>query len=77
MTVDANTITNQHPKQTIKPRLHTDQVDISDNDCADLDCDKASGKMVGCRSKVSLVRPLAGSLLEIRRSSTKQAERVY
>jgi hypothetical protein len=39
----------------------TDQADISDNDCANLDCKEASGKMVGCQSKISLVHPLAGN----------------
>ena len=61
-TVDSNTIANRRPKRTIKLRLRTDQAVISDNDCANSDCEdpKASGEMImcaglGCQSKVGLV----------------------
>lgn len=49
-------------KWTIKPRLQDDQTDMSENKCANLDCEdpRASREMVectglGCHSKVSLV----------------------
>jgi hypothetical protein len=68
-TVDANPSASRRPKRTIKPRLRADQADISDNDCANSDCEdlKASGEMImcaalGCRSKVGLVLSSRGNL---------------
>jgi hypothetical protein len=50
---------SRRPKRTIRPRLHADQAEISDNDCANSDCDdpKRPGELLkcyglGCRSKV-------------------------
>ena len=68
-TVDANPSASRRPKRIIKPRLRADQADISDNDCANSDCEdpKASGEMImcaalGCRSKVGLVLSSRGNL---------------
>jgi len=38
------------PKRTIRLRLHADQAEISDNDCANLDCDdpKRPGELLKC-----------------------------
>ena len=54
-----NPSTSRRPKRTIRPRLHADQAEISDNDCANSDCDdpKRPGELLkcsglGCRSKV-------------------------
>jgi hypothetical protein len=57
--IDTHPSTSRRPKQTIRLRLHADQVEISDNNCANLDCDnpKRPGELLkcsglGCRSKV-------------------------
>ena len=58
-TIDTHPSTSGRPKRTIRPRLHADQAEISDNDCANSDCDdpKRPGELLkcsglGCRSKV-------------------------
>ena len=57
--IDTHPSTSGRPKRTIRLRLHADQVEISDNNCANLDCDdpKRPGELLkcsglGCRSKV-------------------------
>ena len=61
-TVDIDpSIVVRWPKRTIKPRLLTDQAEISENDCANSDCEdpKRQSEMVDCsglecRSKVRI-----------------------
>jgi hypothetical protein len=60
--IDDNSRASRWPKRTIKPKVRADQADISDNDCANLDCEdlKAPREMImcaglGCQSKVSLM----------------------
>jgi hypothetical protein len=57
--IDTHPSTSRRPKQTIRLRLYADQVEISDNNCANLVCDnpKRPGELLkcsslGCRSKV-------------------------
>jgi hypothetical protein len=58
--VDVNPSVSQWPKWTIKPKVQADQAVISDNNCANLNCEdpKAPREMImcaglGCQSKVS------------------------
>jgi hypothetical protein len=49
-TINTHPSASGQPKQTIRLRLHADQAEISDNDCANSDCDdpKRSGELLKC-----------------------------